>query len=107
MICSTGSGKQWQNNCIAIRTMKNITMKNNTFQTISDAYQLVSGAKIKGKNQEEIFELGAYDGNKRGYILYAFEDGVKFGDFSVIISEKELMNNYLIEDTKVTQSMAA
>jgi hypothetical protein len=87
--------------------MKNMTMKNNTFQTISDAYQLVSGAKIKGKKHEEIFELGAYDGNKRGYTLYAFEDGVKFGDFNVIISEKELMNNYLIEKAKVTQSMAA
>jgi hypothetical protein len=87
--------------------MKNITMKNNTFENISDAYQLVSGAKIKGKKHEEIFELGAYDGNKRGYALYAFEDGVKFGDFNVIISEKELMNNYLIEKAKVTQSMAA
>jgi hypothetical protein len=107
MICLTGLGKPWQSNCIAIGTMKNIAMKNNTFETISDAYQLVSGAKIKGKNQDEIFELGAYDGNKRGYTLYAFEDGVKFGDFSVIISEKELMNNYLIEKAKVTQNMAA
>ena len=82
-------------------------MKNNTFQTISDAYQLVSGAKIKGKNYDEIFELGAYDGNKRGYTLYAFEDGVKFTDFSVIISEKELMNNYLIEKVKATHAIAA
>jgi hypothetical protein len=107
MICLIGSGKQWQSNCIAIGAMKNITMKNNTFETISDAYQLVSGAKIKGKNYDEIFELGAYDGNKRGYTLYAFEDGVKFEDFSVIISEKELMNNYLIEKARVTQQIAA
>ena len=82
-------------------------MKNNTFEYILDAYQLVSGAKIKAKNQEEIFELGNYDGNKRGYTLYAFEDGVKFEDFSVIISENELMNNYLIEKVKVTQKIAA
>ena len=82
-------------------------MKNNTFEYILDAYQLVSGAKIKAKNQEEIFELGNYDGNKRGYTLYAFEAGVKFEDFSVIISENELMNNYLIEKVKVTQKIAA
>ncbi|RFZ84853.1 hypothetical protein DYU05_04395 [Mucilaginibacter terrenus] len=72
-------------------------MKNTAFENIYDAYQLVSGAKIKGRNQEEVFELGEYDGNKRGYTLYAFEDGIKFTDFSVIISERELMNNYLIE----------
>ena len=45
-------------------------MKNNSFQHITDAYQLVSGARIKGKNQEEIFELGNYDANKRGYTVY-------------------------------------
>jgi hypothetical protein len=82
-------------------------MKNTTFENIFDAYQLVSGAKIKAKNQDEIFELGQYDGNKRGYTLYAFEDGLKFEDFSVIISENELMNNYQIEKMKVTQAMAA
>lgn len=76
-------------------------MKNITFEHIFDAYQLVSGAKIKSKNHDEIYELGAYDGNKRGYTLYAFEDGVRFEDFSVIISENELMNNYLIEKVKM------
>ena len=82
-------------------------MKNITFENIFDAYQLVNGAKIKSKNHDEIFELGQYDGNKRGYTLYAFEDGVKFEDFSVIITENELMNNYLIEKMKVTQAIAA
>ena len=98
----SGSDKKWQRNCIANRTMKNTT-----FENIFDAYQLVSGAKIKAKNQDEVFELGQYDGNKRGYTLYAFEDGVKFDDFSVIISENELMNNYQIEKMKITQAMAA
>jgi beta-N-acetylglucosaminidase len=82
-------------------------MKTTTFENIFDAYQLVSGAKIKGKNYDEIFELGAYDGNKRGYTLYAFENGLRFEDFSVIISETELKNNYLIEKVKVNQSIAA
>ena len=82
-------------------------MKNTTFENIFDAYQLVSGAKIKAKNYEEIYELGAYDGNKRGYTLYAFEDGVRFEDFSVIISENELMNNYMIEKGKGSQAIAA
>jgi hypothetical protein len=82
-------------------------MKNITFETITDAYQLVTGAKIKGKNYDEIFELGAYDANKRGYILYAFEDGVRFDDFNVVISEMELKNHYLIENVKVSQSLAA
>lgn len=81
-------------------------MKNDQFQTISDAYQLVEGAKIKGKNQDEIFELGTYDADKRGYVMYAFEDGVKFDDFNVIISESELMNNYLIAaESKVAFAM--
>lgn len=75
-------------------------MKNN-FEQITDAYQLVEGAKIKGKKQDEIFELGSYDPMKRGYIVYPYEEGVKFDDFSVLMSEKELMNNYLIENVKV------
>ena len=75
-------------------------MKNNNFENITDAYQLVSGARIKGKKQDEIFELGAYDANKRGYTVYPYEEGVKFKDFSVVISEKELKNNYLIESAK-------
>jgi hypothetical protein len=76
-------------------------MKNNEFAPIKDAYQLVQGAKIKGIKHEEVFELGSYDPNKRGYTVYPFEDGVKFDDFSVIVSEKELMNHYYIEGVNV------
>jgi hypothetical protein len=72
-------------------------MKNVNFTDIKDAYQLVQGARIKGRTQEEVFELGAYDALKRGYIIYPFEDGVVFTDFSMIMTEKELMNNYMIE----------
>jgi hypothetical protein len=75
-------------------------MRNNNFENITDAYQLVSGARIKDKKQEEIFELGAYDANKRGYTVCPCEEGVKFTDFSVVISERELKNNYLIESAK-------
>lgn len=81
-------------------------MKNITFQNISDSYQLIGGAKIKSKNYDEIYELGDYDANKRGYTLYAFEDGLRFDDFSVIISEKELMNNYMIENIKISRIAA-
>lgn len=95
----SGLDKNWQRNCVYVNTMKNTT-----FENIFDAYQLVSGAKIKAKKYDEIFELGAYDGNKRGYTLYAFENGIRFDDFSVIISEKELMNNYQIEKIKVKQA---
>lgn len=76
-------------------------MKNINFNEISDAYQLVKGAKIKGKKYDEVFELGAYDANKRGYTLYPFEDGVRFEDFCVIVSERELKNHYLIEKVNV------
>jgi hypothetical protein len=76
-------------------------MKNNQFAAIKDAYQLVQGAKIKGIKHEEIFELGSYDPNKRGYTVYPYEDGVKFDDFSVIVSEKELMTHYVIEGVNV------
>jgi len=82
-------------------------MKNINFEYITDAYQLVQGAKIKGKKQEEIFELGNYDPNKRGYTVYPFEEGVKFDDFSVVMSEKELMNNYLIENLKASGLLVA
>jgi hypothetical protein len=75
-------------------------MKNNNFENITDAYQLVSGARIKGKKQDEIFELGNYDANKRGYTVYPYEEGVKFNDFCVVIAEKELKSNYLIEIAK-------
>lgn len=81
-------------------------MRNN-FEQITDAYQLVEGAKIKGKKQDEIFELGSYDPMKRGYVVYPYEEGIKFDDFSVLMSEKELMTNYLIENIKVNPSLAA
>ncbi|QQL51129.1 hypothetical protein [Mucilaginibacter ginkgonis] len=76
-------------------------MKNIDFNEIKDAYQLIDGAKIKGKNYDEIFELGVYDANKRGYTLYPFENGVRYEDFCVIVSESELMNNYLVEGLNV------
>lgn len=76
-------------------------MKNINFEDIRDAYQLVQGAKIKGIKHEEIFELGNYDPNKRGYTVYPYEDGVKFDDFSVIVSEKELKTHYVIEGVNV------
>jgi N-acyl-L-homoserine lactone synthetase len=82
----------WQSNCIGDGTMKNIT-----FNDIKDAYQLVQGAKIKGKTEEELFELGEYDANKRGYVVYPFEGGMIYTDFKMIITEKELMTNYMIE----------
>jgi len=75
-------------------------MKNNSFLNITDAYQLVSGARINAKQKDEIYELGDYDANKRVYTVYPFEEGVKFTDFSIVISENELKNNYLIEDQK-------
>jgi hypothetical protein len=76
-------------------------MMNNNFQKISDAYQLISGAKIKGKKQDEIFELGAYDANKRGYTVYPIDNGIRYDDFSVVVAEKELKNNFLIEVVKM------
>ncbi len=77
-------------------------MKDINFYSIKDAYQLVQGAKIKGKTQEELFELGSYDANKRGYTVYPFEDGIIYTDFCMIMSEKELMNNYMIEAVKAS-----
>jgi len=73
---------------------------------LTDAYHLVEGAKLKGRNKYEIFELGSYDPNKRGYTVYPFEEGIKYNDFCVLMSEKELMNNYLIENMKMS-SVAA
>ncbi len=83
------------------------TMKNNNFETIFDAYQLVSGAKIKGKKHDEIFELGAYDSLKRGYTVYPLEHGIKYDDFSILVSERELKNNFLIEGVKANAAIAA
>jgi hypothetical protein len=70
-------------------------MKN--FEIISDAYQLAEGSIIKEKDQEELFELGQYDADKKGYAVFPFEDGVRFDDFTMVISESELMDNYLVE----------
>jgi len=75
-------------------------MKNENFETINDAYQLSEGSIVKGKEQDELFQLGEYDAEKRAYSAYPFEDGVRFGDFDVLISEDELMDNYLIETKK-------
>lgn len=80
-------------------------MKNNNFQNIFDAYQLVSGAKIKGKQQDELFELGDYDANKRGYTIYPVDNGVRYDDFAMVVAERELKNNFVIEVVK--QNMAA
>ena len=79
-------------------------MKDITFNAIQDAYQLVQGAKIKGKKHEEIFELGAYDADKRGYTVYPFENGVIYTDFAMIMAEKELMTHYLIEVIKISKA---
>jgi hypothetical protein len=70
------------------------------FETILDAYQLAEGSIIKEKDQDEIFELGAYDADKKGYAVFPFEDGIRFEDFTMVISESELMDNYLIESKK-------
>jgi hypothetical protein len=75
-------------------------MKNENFEAISDAYQLAEGSIIKEKDQEELFELGEYDADKKGYILFPFEEGVRFDDFSILVTESELMDNYLIEKEK-------
>jgi hypothetical protein len=75
-------------------------MKNGNFETILDAYQLAEGSIIKEKDQEELFELGGYDADKKGYNVFPFEDGVRLDDFDMIVSESELMDNYLIETEK-------
>ena|ERR1700742_1519535 len=75
-------------------------MKNENFEIISDAYQLAEGSIIKEKDQEELFELGEYDADKKGYVVFPFEAGVRFDDFNMVISESKLMDNYLIEKEK-------
>ncbi|GAB3935463.1 hypothetical protein [Mucilaginibacter myungsuensis] len=75
-------------------------MKNINFEDIRDAYQLVQGAKLKSKADDEIYELGEYDANKRGYVVFPFEDGILYTDFSMIMAEKEMMMNYMIEPVK-------
>ncbi len=74
-------------------------MKNGNFETISDAYQLTEGSIIKEKDQEELFELGEYDADKKAYTVFPFEDGVRFEDFNMVVSESELMDNYLIKSS--------
>ncbi len=70
----------------------------NDFITINDAYQLVEGAKIRAKKYpEELFVLDGYDANKRGYLVYPFDEGMQFNDFGVVISGNELMYDYEIE----------
>jgi len=44
--------------------------------------------------------LGEYDADKKGYTVFPFEDGVRFEDFTMVVSESELMDNYLIETEK-------
>lgn len=75
-------------------------MKNENFEKISDAYQLTEGAIIKEKDQDELFEVGEYDADKKGYTVFPFEEGVRMDDFNLVISEDELIDNYLIETEK-------
>ena len=102
MIFLIGLHKNWQSNCIGVSTMKN-----NNFEAILDAYQLVAGAKIKGQQQDEIFELGVYDPLKRGYVVYPLDNGIRYDDFSLIISERELKTNFSIEAGRQNTAIAA
>ncbi|MBS1524698.1 MAG: hypothetical protein JST19_03550 [Bacteroidetes bacterium] len=70
------------------------------FEPIDDAYELAEGSIIKGKQQDELFQLGEYDPDKKGYTAYAYEKGRRMDDFTVLITESELMDNYLIETAK-------
>jgi hypothetical protein len=79
----------------------------NNFEPINDAYQLAEGVIIKGKGQEEQFELGNYDAEKKGYMAYPYENGARFNDFGVLITETELMDNYLIENRKTDDEQAS
>ena len=81
-------------------------MKNH-FQTILDAYELTEGAIIKEKDQDELFEVGTYDADKKGYTVYPYGDGTRFDDFSIVVSESELMDNYLIESKEDAEEDAA
>lgn len=72
-------------------------MKSNKFETILDAYQLAEGAHIRAKqNPEEIFTLAEYKADKRGYMAYPIDNGIKYQDFGVLITETELMKDYEI-----------
>jgi len=78
-------------------------MKNgNNFITINDAYQLVEGAKIRAKKYpEELFILSRYDADKRGYLIYPFDEGTQYNDFGVLVTENELREDYEIQDFDV------
>ncbi len=79
----------------------------NDYITINDAYQLVEGAKIRAKKYpEEVFVLDRYDANKRGYLIYPFDEGMQFNDFGVVVSENELRYDYEIE-AKALKAKAA
>ncbi|OCX53824.1 hypothetical protein BEL04_05935 [Mucilaginibacter sp. PPCGB 2223] len=79
----------------------------NDYITINDAYQLVEGAKIRAKKYpEELFVLDRYDANKRGYLIYPFDEGMQFSDFGVVVSENELMFDYEIEARALKQKAA-
>ena len=82
-------------------------MKSNKFQTILDAYQLAEGAQIRAKrNPDEIFTLASYDISKKGYMVYPIDNGVSYHDFGVIITEKELMNDYEIKSVTIVTPKA-
>jgi len=75
----------------------------NNFITINDAYQLVEGAKIRAKKYpEELFVLDRYDADKRGYMIYPFDEGMQFNDFGVLVTENELRYDYEIQDFDVS-----
>ena len=74
-------------------------MKNN-FEAIDDAYELSEGSIVKGKEQDELFQLGEYDADKKGYTAFPYENGQRMDDFTVLITESELMDNYLVEKEK-------
>jgi len=77
------------------------------FEPIDDAYELTEGAIIKGKDQDELFQLGPYDPDKKAYDATPYQDGMSFSDFTVVITEDELMDNYLIESKKGDDEEAA
>lgn len=78
-----------------------------TFAPIADAYQLTEGAIIKGRDQDELFQIGPYDPDKKAYDATPYQDGTSFSDFTVLITEDELMDNYLIESKKGDDEEAA
>jgi hypothetical protein len=51
--------------------------------------------------------LGTYDALKRGYTLYPLDNGIRYDDFSVLVSERELKNNFMIESGKANTALAA